>query len=105
MEDKVKGKVGEKLEEKVADLGGRARNMVPNLTCYELAIRIMMERVEIMREDKTTKDRIGKFTPNSHLGCLICLSFLKHLRLLCVDKDRETEKCLGSGPHVRWRSV
>lgn len=39
--------------------------MVPNLTCYELAIRIMMERVE--REDKTTKDRIGKvhtqFTP------------------------------------------
>ena len=80
--------------------------MVPNLTCYELAIRIMMERVEIMRENKTTKDRIGK-VPTQLTPCLlnIRLSFLKHLRLLCVDKDRETEKCLGSGPHVRWRSV
>lgn len=67
VEGKVKGKVGEKLGEKVADHGGRAKKMVPNLTCYELAIRIMVERVEIMREDKTTKDRSGKvptqFTP------------------------------------------
>lgn len=68
-EGKVKGKVGEKLEEKVADQGGRAKKMVPNLTCYELAIRIMMERVEIMRENKTTKDRIGK-VPTQLTPCL-----------------------------------
>ena len=33
--------------------------MVPILTCYELTIRIVIERVEIMQEDKPSNDRIG----------------------------------------------
>ena len=39
--------------------------MVPNLTCHELTVGIMIERVEIMREDKSSKDRIGNF-PSIH---------------------------------------
>lgn len=65
--------------------------MVPKFSCYELAIKIMIERVEIMREDRPPKDRIGNFLPNLHRGCSICFQFLadnpieeliEHLRLL-----------------------
>ena len=50
--------------------------MVPNLTCHELTVRIMIERVEIMREDKSSKDRIGNFPSDSHCGYSICLACL-----------------------------
>lgn len=50
--------------------------MVPQLTCYELAIRIMIERVEIMRENKPSKDRIGNFRPNLHSGCSTCFQYV-----------------------------
>lgn len=46
--------------------------MVPKLTCYELAIKIMIERVKIMREEKPSKDRIGNFLYNLHHICSIC---------------------------------
>lgn len=52
------------------------KKMVPKLSCYELAIRIMIERVEIMREDRPPKDRIGNFRSNLHRGCSICFQFL-----------------------------
>ena len=53
-------KIAYESEEKSGGEGGREgckswrmnEKMVPMLTCYELAIKIMFERVEIMREDK-----------------------------------------------------
>lgn len=69
--------------------------MVPKMSCYELAIKIMIERVEIMREDRPPKDRIGNFLSNLHRGCSICFQFLadnlieeliEHLRLLYDEK-------------------
>lgn len=50
--------------------------MVPNLTCYELTVRILIERVEIIREDKPPKDRIGNFPSDSIRGYSICLTCL-----------------------------
>lgn len=48
--------------------------MVPKLTYYELAIRITIERVEMMREERPSKERIGNFLSSSHRGSSICLT-------------------------------
>ena len=80
--------------------------MVPNLTCYELAIRIIIERLEILREDKAPKDQIGNFPFDSHRGysmCLTCLAdnfisteeVIEHLRLLYWDEQ----------PGMHWYGV
>ncbi|MCJ1345437.1 hypothetical protein MMC31_003644 [Peltigera leucophlebia] len=50
--------------------------MVPKMSCYELAIKIMIERVEIMREDRPPKDRIEEL--------------IEHLRLL-YDEEPTTQ--------------
>lgn len=42
----------------------------------ELAIKIMIERVEIMREARPPNDHIGNFLSNIHCGCSICFQFL-----------------------------
>lgn len=63
---------GESEEESGGQTGGETgkesctswrmnNKMVPSLSCYELTIRILIERVEIIREDKPSKDRIGNF--------------------------------------------
>lgn len=76
--------------------------MVPNLTCYELTIRIIIERVEIMRENKPSKDRIGNFPSDLHCGYSICLTYLadnpisieeiiEHLRALYVNEKPDIE--------------
>lgn len=48
--------------------------MVPKLTYYELAIRIIIERVEMMREERPAKERVGNFLSGSHRGSSLCLT-------------------------------
>lgn len=48
--------------------------MVHKLTSYELVTKIMIERVEIMKEDKPPKERIGNFLSGSHQSYSICLT-------------------------------
>lgn len=74
--------------------------MVPNLTCYELAIRIIIERLEMLREDKAPKGQIGNFPFDPLRGYSICLTCLadnfisteeviEHLRPLYWDEQPE----------------
>lgn len=68
------------------------------LDLYELAIRIIIERLEILREDKAPKERVGNFQFDSHRGYstgLTCLAdnfisteeVIEHLRALNLDKQ------------------
>lgn len=43
------------------------QRMVPNLTPYKLAIKTMIDRVEIRRENEPSKECIGKFLYTPYL--------------------------------------